>query len=189
MDADLGTWFPSRFDSEANVKLIHLHGSLQWFWTHDQKDTGGRRWLHRIGHADIDNVIDSAGRALEVENNRPCLSIGTHNKVTNYFKPPFSELYAQVTRLLREDGDVERIVMVGYGGADKGVNHQVVDWMQASTARSVVLVHPRPDSWASRARPHIGSSWPDWQKAGRGIVIPKWFKDVTTDEWVGSCKA
>src|SRR5262249_11856418 len=113
---------------------------------------------------------------------------GTHNKVTDYFKQPFSELYGLVTRLLREQGRVECLLMAGYGGADKGVNLQVSDWMQTGTDRRLVLIHPDPPGWVRHARPHLASQWPARKAAGRISEIPSRFEDLNTEEWLSACR-
>jgi hypothetical protein len=108
--------------------------------------------------------------------------------VTAYFKQPFNELYGQVTRLLREEGKVTRMVMAGYGGGDKGVNLQVSDWIQTGEGREIVLVHPHPGDWLANARPHLASQWPDWHAAGRIRVIAKAFEEVTREDWVAAAR-
>ena len=181
-------WRPERFDSSRPVKLIHLHGALGWFWYVREGDPRRRQYLLRVAGGDIDHVVHPAGGAMILADNRPCLSIGTHNKVTSYFKQPFNELYGLVTRLLREEGAVTRVVLAGYGGADKGVNLQISDWMQTGDAREIVLVHPNPDSWLAGARPHLASQWPTWTAEGRIKTISKPFEAVTREEWVAAAR-
>ena len=179
-------WRPARLEGSRPVKLIHLHGALSWFWYVREGDSRRRQYLLRVAEGDIDHVLHPSGKAMILADNRPCLSIGTHNKVTAYFKQPFNELYGQLTRLLREEGAVTRIVLAGYGGADKGVNLQVSDWMQTGDAREIVLVHPNPTSWLAGARPHLASQWPTWTAAGRIRTIPRPFEAVSREEWVAA---
>jgi len=181
-------WQPDRLDRRRPVKLIHLHGALSWFWYVREADTRRRQYLLRVAGGDLDHIVHSSRGAMILADNRPCLSIGTHNKVTTYFKQPFNELYGQVTRLLREDGAVTRIVLAGYGGADKGVNLQISDWMQAGDAREIVLVHPNPGSWLASARTHLASQWPTWGAEGRIKNISKPFEAVSCEEWLAACR-
>lgn len=187
-EGGVSDWAPPELDRTGCVKLIQLHGSLKWFWTADRANSAARSYLARVQQSDLDHLTSASGMNLILVDNRPCLSVGTHNKVTDYFKQPFSELYSQVTRLLRESGRVERLVLAGYGGADKGVNLQISDWMQTGTARRIVLVHPDPKKWLAFARPHIAGQWPQWEQSGRARAVPKKVEDVTTKEWVDACR-
>jgi len=181
-------WRPARLDRSGPVKLIHLHGALSWFWYVRDGDSESRQYLLRVAEGNIDHVLHPSGKAMILAANRPCLSIGTHNKVTAYFRQPFNELYGQMTRLLREEGAVTRIVLAGYGGADKGVNLQVSDWMQTGDAREIVLVHPNPTNWLASARPHLATQWPTWTAARRIKTISKPFEAVTREEWIAAAR-
>lgn len=181
-------WRPSQLEEAAATRLIHLHGALSWFWYVREDDSKRRQCLLRVEGGDIDRVLSRDNVQMVLADNRPCLSIGTHNKVTSYFRQPFNELYGQLTRVLREEGTVDRIVLAGYGGADKGVNLQVSDWMQAGDHRRLVLVHPRPAEWLAAARPHLAMQWPDWQGAGRTSTLEKRFEAVTREEWIAAAR-
>ena len=181
----LSRWRPSRFGN-TGLRLIHLHGSLRWFWTARDGIPEDALVLRRIATSDIDHVHLASGELLLLADNRPYISLGTHNKVTSYFRQPFSELYAQLTMFLREDSTVRTLVMAGYGGQDKGVNLQISDWMQQRHDRRIVLVHPDPPGFVRDARPHLRSQWADWEARGRICTISKRFEEVTAEELITS---
>lgn len=173
-------WEPSVFDSaqreakHAMVRIFKLHGSIDWFrWgprlkgeaaVVDQRDT----WPDEF----IGTQTSSKGKPpVGFERRQRSLFLaGTHNKEIEYTTGPFLELHYRFHRLL---GDSDRLIVVGYGFGDKGVNQRIAEWMGASRSTRLLVIDPKPaEKIATDARPAISMRLDDWIAAGRFVHWP-----------------
>jgi hypothetical protein len=69
----------------------------------------------------------------------------------------------------------DRVAVIGYGFADKGINTRLIGWLLDSRDRRLVVVHGDEDKLVEGAIKH---KWQGWPKEGRLRVVPRWVADV-----------
>lgn len=114
VDDGLGQWTSKRqlsFSSDS-VRLVKLHGSLNWYEKDERLDGGSKRRPTIVRG-------EFTGHPLTPR----VLIFGGTNKMT--FRAPFPDLYAESRRIVL-DADV--VCVVGYSGMDPHVNQILQDW-------------------------------------------------------------
>ena len=170
-------WDPDLFEKEnTGVRLFKLHGSVKWF---------------RLGISNGNYVSESIGIPLEDDiehtkspqdkmqwliDGRPLLLIGTFNKMLRYTSGIYAELYYQLLRSLRH---AKRLVVCGYGFGDKGINNQIVEWINSSSEHKVTIVDPKPEKLKRTARFAISSKWDEWINDDKLIIISKGIEETS----------
>jgi hypothetical protein len=168
-------WDPDAFESAIErVRILKLHGSLNWF----QFENRDAVWTSRIGISDKYpwSVLNAKGELELPENGQPQFLIGTFNKMIEYTSPVYLTHYYQFARSLES---LSTLIVCGYGFGDKGINGPIVDWMNGSSERRMLVIHPRPVSLARYARRAIGKYWEMWKDYRQVVEIPKGAKTVT----------
>lgn len=133
--------------------LLKLHGSINW-WRHPAAvDQIIRFGSATQKHSDLRRRVD-----------QPVILAGTFNKLFGYTSGIFGDLFELFRRELRE---LDALVVCGYGFGDKGINNQVIAWMDGQAERRVVLVHPKPSDLVENARPAVQRAIERWKRATR----------------------
>lgn len=122
------------------IRLFKLHGSVNWFCC--RPNASGRAEVVRIGITnDALKEHQKAYRKLPWKNGpdeeMPQLLIGTFNKMLSYTNAPYLPLYYGFYRQLEA---TDRLIVCGYSFGDKGVNQQIVNWMDGKSDRRMVVV-------------------------------------------------
>lgn len=114
VDDGLGQWTSKRrlSFSPGAVRLIKLHGSLNWFEKDERLDGGSKRRPTVVRG-------EFSGQPLT----QRVLIFGGTNKMT--FRAPFPDLYAETRRIVME---ADAVCVVGYSGMDPHVNQILLDW-------------------------------------------------------------
>ena len=159
-------YWENSLDPEAGsgVVVAKLHGSVNWFVfdTH-----AGQEPVIPVG--DANHLLDEQGRLLPVPvHPRPALLLGTFNKMYSYTSGIFADLHCCFHRVLR---DTSTLISVGYGFGDKGINTKLVQWLNTSFRRRLVVVHPDPCSLRGCARGAIIKDWDDWKQNDRLVEV------------------
>ena len=161
-------WQADRLQDSNRIRLIKLHGSIDWFRF---------RAKNAIG---IQEEHDSSeGRIADLTDPRPELLVGTFNKMLEYTTGIFADLHCHFHRCLRQ---TRLLVCCGYGFGDKGINTKLSEWINAGPDRRLVVVHADPDQLFCCSRGAIADHWPAWQRQGKLVLVKKWNEDVSLDE-------
>jgi SIR2-like domain len=177
-DGEVSFWDPGAFERSAEkVHLFKLHGSLDWWRFPDFRflqprlgRTGGGPYHQRNWQGN--EFPHGAG---------PAILVGTFNKMLGQaLGGPFLDLLCLFRRRLFQ---TSRLVMVGYGFGDKGVNGQLVEWLDLHYGRAV-WVHPKPSEALEAARGAMSGEGALGRAIARGdvVVVEKRFEDTTWAE-------
>jgi hypothetical protein len=163
-------WSPKVFeDSSRNVRLLKLHGSVNWFQYEP----------HGVGIADNEPhslYKDPNGQWRQLLVSRPILLAGTFNKMLQYTGGIYADLFCELRRALRE---TQLLIVCGYGFGDKGINSQVVEWADSSDRNAMVVIDPKLDSLKRRARPAVSSNWERLLRSNRLAFLQRSIKDTS----------
>lgn len=174
-------WNPSLFRANAaGIRFLKLHGSIDWYRF---RPNGSNSWYDDLvgisEGPDISHTLDPWGRSQLPVDKRPLLLIGTFNKIPEYTRRIFLDLYYEFRRLLDHTAI---LISCGYGFADKGINEQILEWVYGDRKRRIILVEPTPEGLKQRARPAISRKWDEWCENGMLTIIRKGIEEVSWDE-------
>ena len=154
------------FDREAlksddHVKLLKLHGSVDWYRV-------GSRLVKRPSG----NLICAP---------RPVILCGTDNKPISYSFGIFQDLHYYWQRML---DDHKLMVMSGYGWNDIGISGKILQWLEGTDTR-LVLLDKDVDSLLKRSNSRLPLQYRDLIVSDKIIPLHRWLEDTN---W-GSVKA
>lgn len=159
----------------SRVRLYKLHGSIDWFlFESDVLLTGIPEG------ANIWRSVSPSGREQMNVEPRPLMLVGTHNKMLEYNYRIIGFLHHLLYEVLME---TRRLIVCGYSFGDKGINSRIIEWLDASADRKMIIVHPDPDNLRTQqVRPAIGWAWNRWVSQGKLAVIQKRSEEVAWKE-------
>ncbi len=163
------------FSSDVKTPFLKLHGSVNWFRYTD-------RSIRRVPPLCYPQRLADA-ESHYAEDGRPLLLIGTFNKMADYSSGVFLELHYRFRATLRESS---KLVVCGYSFGDKGINEEIVGWIEGGKGRLLVVIHPDPSSLVASARGAIRNGWEEWNRRGVIRLIEKRLEFVTMDDCVGA---
>src|SRR5207249_2611626 len=133
-------WQPERFHEPCPTRrLVKLHGSVDWFLLRPDRGEFHEERIAQVS-GDPEHTRDARGELQRPVDGRPLLLVGTHNKARGYLNPPFFDAHIEFyQRLIRERA--ETLVVIGYGGQDKGINERIVEWMESDLTHRLVIVN------------------------------------------------
>lgn len=157
----------SEYDtSPAKVALYKLHGSVDW-----------RRYVPSRGTREDEKVVStsvyvSGTEAHSFDEQDKLLDrlilVGTSNKVADYYRSVYSQLHCRLIDILDA---APRLLVVGYGFGDRGINTRIIHWMDSAMAPKMTVVEPNPSEMLCKtAREAIRQRWADWQRQKRLVV-------------------
>jgi SIR2-like domain len=155
-------WQADRLQNANRIRLIKLHGSIDWFRFRSYNAVG-------IPEEHDPYLTDP----------RPQLLVGTFNKLMEYTTGIFADLHCHFHRCLRQS---RFLVCCGYGFGDKGINTKLSEWINAGPDRRLIVVHASPDELFCCSRGAIANHWQSWQGKGKLVLVKKWMEDVSLDE-------
>jgi SIR2-like domain len=186
-------WQPERFGEVRPARrLVKLHGSVDWFLL---RPDGGELHEERIAQVtgDPEHTLDAKGRLQNPGDGRPLLLVGTHNKARGYLNPPFFDAHIEFyRRLIRERAEI--VVVIGYGGQDKGINERIVDWMESDLTHRLVIVN-KSEGILEHARGSLrgfdfgdashSKGFPRWRYQRRFELVARPLEEVGVADWTG----
>lgn len=160
-------------NSGDSAIILKLHGSTKWVII--QEPDGGQVFSEVVDWAKFDEErVRKPG--LDVVDGQPRILIGTHNKILSYSRPLFWHLFVRFRTSLERNN---RLVVVGYGFMDKGINEILIDWMEEDSAHQMVVVDPFVKETKESCRPAIQRGWKRWVEQERLHEVRSKFKDAT----------
>ncbi len=160
---DVRYWNPDLFEN-SKIRLFKLHGSVDWF-RHQTND--GDKYIKNPNEQMVANIQEVI------------LLVGTFNKMLNYTRAIFTELYCQFHSSLR---CTKNLIVCGYSFGDKGINTQIAEWICSSSDHKIIVIHPNPERLKSGARPAIRNKWETFEKQNKLISISKRIEEVNWKE-------
>jgi hypothetical protein len=150
---------PAVFGAGDRVRLLHLHGSVDWLsgsYAQDRPDEADEQLSLVEGRGAYEEHL-SRGYVFD----RFPVQIGTYNKIINYtLNPILGDLQYWLRRVL-DESDI--VVAAGYGAGDYGVNARVRHWLRDRRGRHLVVIDPHPEGPVTR--------WSGWVLGTRGLVV------------------
>ncbi len=134
-------------ETDAKVRLIKLHGSIDWVDLRDKNDrrvVGSIKEISRDQYYKFNNVIYT-------EVNRYILT-GTYNKLISYHYGFIHRLH----RIFQNDIELaERVIVSGYGWNDTGINAHLEQYTSMSETNKILILHQNPDELKSSKSKHF----------------------------------
>lgn len=150
-------WDSLLFDKNPlNVRLIKLHGSLNWFRFRSQGDNGYNEYIGIPLEWDYWHIKDVDGNRQWPTDGRPMFLAGTFNKMLDYSAGIYADLHYHFYNSLRM---TSILVVSGYSFRDKGINNQITNWINSSSDKKIIIIHPEPKRLKSVARGSISNKW------------------------------
>lgn len=171
------------FSTNEKIPFLKLHGSINWFRFRPLSDTENPWRDERIGiplNSDPEHTQTIDGVRQTPLDGRPLLLIGTFNKILDYSKGIFDELFYRFRSTTEE---ANQMIICGYGFGDKGINNSIIEWYHAKRGRRFIVIHPDINELLEKARPAIQHNWTIWDKEDNLILIKEKFEDVDIDEF------
>lgn len=174
-------WDPKLYETKSSgrVKLIKIHGSVDWFRLRSQHNDG---IVERIGiplNGDFEHTKDPDGNPQSAVESRPIILVGTLNKLLQYTNWIYAELYNQFRKSLR---DCNALVVSGYSFGDKGINSSVIEWIDEEVGHKAVIIHPHQERLRDKSRPAISKSWDKWAAQNKIRFINKKVEQTSWKE-------
>ncbi len=174
-EGDIGTWEPELFMKKSTpVNILKLHGSINWY-KYPQTASGRHTRGYFFGCKD-----NSISHFLNDNyNERPLILTGRSNKILEYNRGIYVDLHYYFYRLL---GGTVKLIISGYSFRDKGINSWLIDWMDASVEKKLLLISPDTKKCIQQARHGIWRNWEKWKEAGRVNEISVPIEGISWDE-------
>ncbi|PKK83731.1 MAG: hypothetical protein CVT49_06845 [candidate division Zixibacteria bacterium HGW-Zixibacteria-1] len=168
---DVRYWNPNLYDGDDfKINLFKLHGSINWFLCRPN-----------MGSIYDDNACLISGRdpylLMDIVcDYRPLILIGRFNKMLEYSRWIYSELYCIFHNVLKT---AVNIIVSGYSFGDKGINNRLIEWMRSSRQNRLVVIHPKPKDIEDKARPYFANRWDDFVSSHKIVFIKKGIQDTS----------
>jgi hypothetical protein len=175
-DADVALWVDKW--SPERVRLLKLHGSLDW-WGYQLTHEPWRGWV--AGRYTGPDAVHPAREGVESypQDLRPLILTGTFDKILAYETWVFPDQHLRFHQALRQ---TSRVVVIGYGFGDKAVNTRLISWLARARDNALIVAHGDPGDLRARSRGAIQAKWDEWQQYKKLAVIPVWVDDLDWDD-------
>ncbi|MCL4377473.1 MAG: SIR2 family protein [Actinobacteria bacterium] len=171
-------WDDNLFDQKSRIKLYKLHGSVSWVRYIIDNFKG--YFYADIGLNDIYLLKDNKGDYLRPPAEGPRFLIGSVNKILEYSRELFSELFYRFHCVLK---NTNLLIVIGYGFKDKGINSKIIEYMYYNFNNKIIIVDKKEkEELLKDARFAIQNNIPKWENEKRLRFICKDIKDFSLDE-------
>jgi hypothetical protein len=166
-DGDIRWYDDAQYDdADARVKLIKLHGSINWY-TFDRDRRESPAILIR---GEADTASDGAGKAVPRWFLTPAFLTGGEKEAW-YQHGIFADLHFRFHGVLRQ---CDRMIVSGYGWGDTGITNQLDRWFDQRPGNRLILLHERPEEIVERS-PIVHGSYADLVQRRKLIPIRSWL--------------
>ncbi len=163
-------WFePDTYLSNKKVKLIKLHGSIDWY-------SFAVNGVEKIGKITGDCSIEiknSGGKNLQFLNNSPKVLSGL-NKINYYNSGFYTDIHYYFQRALYQNS---LMAMSGYGWGDDPINTRLMTWLDRKKENKLILLHRDPEELMKRSL-IFSRDYSNWVEAGKLKPIRKWLSET-----------
>lgn len=176
---DIRYFDTSEFQKKSKIKLLKLHGSINWFRFREQKDG---KTLDRYGLAlrkDFWHLKGEEGNFAFPLDGSPLFLTGTENKLLSYNFGIFRKIQSFFDLLL-EPNNV--ILMSGYGWNDRGINGRLFEWLDSSLEKKLILLHKYPKHIRDYSKSAMWHRYDSLVEQGKLVLVKKWFSELNIKE-------
>ena len=169
--------FDPKWDT-APVRILKLHGSLDWSYCEFTKEDG----THFEQTAIFDRPAEGClyqGHSIKVRGDLQFLT-GTTVKENSYGYDIIGDLFIKFREF---SSDHRTIVFSGYGWGDKGINIRINQWLRDQPSNRAVILHEGDPAlvtdklfWQTR--------WARYEAAGKVIILPHWLSDCNEEDLI-----
>jgi hypothetical protein len=160
-------------DSHARVKILKLHGSVNWY----SFSVNGRLRPAIFLGTDVTQIKDRKGALLNPQFRRPSFLSGI-NKAVAYQRGIYADMHFRFHELLRQ---CKQIVMSGYGWGDTAINFRLDTWLDQNRHNNIILLHENPEELVTRSLV-MASGYDYWTRCGQLISIRKWLCEASLSD-------
>ena len=177
-DGDVRWFEPDNFLSDLKVKIIKLHGSIDWYsFLFDGYDR-----VAKISGTDYNEKINSRGNILQYIYKFPHVLSGL-NKINYYSSGIYTDIHYHFQRVLYQN---RLMIMSGYGWGDDPINNRLMTWLDKKKENKLILLHKDPGELMKRSMV-FDRDYPNWEKLGKLKLIDKWLSEATLEEIIENC--
>lgn len=177
----LPLWRGFENSNQDKLKLVKLHGSIDWYSVRREDPYNDDVYIKAPMNCYVGRLDEIDDTIMAPNVGRPILLIGTFNKMLGYLSGLFENLYDEFKKSLKE---TNILVVSGYGFGDKGINTQIINWLNMPQSEKLIIIHPNEQSLKNYSRGAIkrvlNQNFPDIR------IIEKKFEEVTIDELLAS---
>lgn len=170
-------WWKSTTAHRKRVRLLKLHGSLNW-WLFEFPNWNGGTRQYAIPDGDPDHSKDETGHIVRPIFWKAAFLSGTIVKELRYGLGFWGE---QIEVFRESLAKHSHLICCGYGFGDSGINLRIDQWMHDRPApgnRLVILTPDDPDEWIQDK--------PFWlirhYQANHVLFVPKYLSDCDTED-------
>ncbi|HTB62908.1 MAG TPA: SIR2 family protein [Opitutales bacterium] len=172
IDGDLQIFDPAEFDYPKRIRLLKLHGSIDWYRFYLDK----KSQMAKVSHGDIYHAKDKNGKLINLDG--PNFLAGTFNKILDYGSGIFGEQFFRFHQFLKEH---DRLIISGYGFGDKAINTHLWDWLCEKSNRKMIVLHEDPKSLFLHARASFSNVYDRLKEIDQIVIIEKWMSNASFD--------
>jgi hypothetical protein len=174
-DGEIKWYQPSVWDNDNQVKIYKLHGSRNWSLVrHPEK---GQTHSILLGRDKWHNK-DDKGVKVELLFDRGHILTG-QRKSEKYYSGIHGEIHYRFSHHLRS---CNHLIVSGYGWNDIQLNWKLFDWLQSNNDAKMVIIHAEPENMTKYSRYLRYADIERYEKAGKLVLIKKWFQEVEMEE-------
>ncbi len=159
----LNIWEPEIFMNEDKIKVYKLHGSINWCSVDSINWEDNR--IYKIPESIID-TYDTISNAF--------ILIGTHNKMSDYIKDLYLELYYRFYKGLNTHN---KLIIIGYGFNDRGINQKIFNWLY-NPSNQIIIIDPQVEEKRIKFPSYF---FREWNENKRIKIIPDYIENVNWD--------
>lgn len=178
-DKKLPEW--KGFGNQTGIlKYCKVHGSVDWFDFRINDEISYQNIVKVPSNFYPERLDEKYDQFLGPTTGRPCLLIGTFNKMLNYLGGIFELLFEELKTTIQNS---EVIIISGYGFSDKGINSQLNKWLAQEYSRKMIIIHPNQESLIQKSRGSFKLNvLTDGDKHSKVELIEKPFEEITIEE-------
>lgn len=158
-DDDFCFWKPELFDRRNRINLYKIHGSVNWHFFDEYS------WADR-------RICKVSPQVFWREPKRSVLLIGTDNKLYEYIRGAFLELYYRFYKNLLH---TNFLIVSGYSFGDAAINEKLFDWVLQENNK-MIIIDPCVDNLKFKMRFVLNS---EWDKKEKIIPIQEYSENIT----------
>lgn len=177
-DGDVRWFEPDNYLSDAKIKLIKLHGSIDWYSFAVNREEK----IGKISGPILREKKNINGETLERLNKFPKVLSGL-NKINYYNSGIYTDIHYHFQRALYENN---LMIMSGYGWGDDPINNRLITWLDRKKNNKLILLHKYPEELMKRSM-GFNRDHSNWEKSGKLKQISKWLSQTTLKEVLHEC--
>jgi len=182
-EGEIRYFYPELIDIGKKMKLIKLHGSINWYRFVRKINTNEEE--ERIGipmNPDYWHCFDNKGHRVRPVDGKPYFLTGVYNKMLKYGFGIIAEMHYRFHEVLH-DPEVQFIIMSGYGWNDRGMNARLMEWMLSDNNKHIILLHENPEiSIKENSKSAMWHRYDRLVEMKKLIPVKKWLCNVNLNK-------